>query len=243
VVRFRQEHRQGAKTLGVMRLARTMFETGTFHWNCPKDGAKGDVMRPFTVTQLTAVRAVALAVQVRLHLPFDDNLLQGLQQGFAFRYRETQALGCEVISFNTSQFADGFLALVVGERDAIRRLAHDLPSLWAAPDTTPQDRQEIVRLLLDQVTVDVQGDSEQVDVTLHWAGGVKSRHRLIRPVQRYEQLSTYPRLMARIETLRHESLSFARIAERLTAEGFYPPKRTDRFTGEMIARLRRRSGR
>lgn len=89
----------------------------------------------------------------------------------------------------------------------------------------------------------MRGDSEQVDVTLHWAGGVESRHRLIRPVQRYEQLSTYPLLMARIETLHHEGLSFARIAGRLTAEGFYPPKRTDRFTGEMIARLRRRSAR
>jgi hypothetical protein len=99
-----------------------------------------------------------------------------------------------------------------------------------------------VRLLLDQVAVDVRGDSEQVDVTLHWAGGVESRHRLIRPVQRYEQLSTYPRLMARLETLRHEGLSFAQMAERLTAEGFYPPKRTDRFTGEMIARLLSRSG-
>jgi DNA invertase Pin-like site-specific DNA recombinase len=132
--------------------------------------------------------------------------------------------------------------LTPGERDAVRRLAHDLPSLWAAPETTPQDRQEIVRLLLDQVTVDVRGDSEQVDVTLHWAGGVESRHRLIRPVQRYEQLSTYPRLMARLETLHHEGLSFAQMAEHLNAEGFYPPKRTDRFTGEMIARLLNRIG-
>jgi DNA invertase Pin-like site-specific DNA recombinase len=85
--------------------------------------------------------------------------------------------------------------LTPSERDAIRRLAQDLPGLWAAPETTPQDRQEIVRLVLDQVTIAVQGNSEQVDVTLHWAGGVESRHRIIRPVQRYDQLSTYPRLM------------------------------------------------
>ena len=45
------------------------------------------------------------------------------------------------------------------ERDAIRRFAHDVPGLWHAPETPPQDRQEIVRMLLQRVTVEVQGDS------------------------------------------------------------------------------------
>ena len=79
-------------------------------------------------------------------------------------------------------------------------------------------------------------------MTLHWAGGARGEHRLIRPVLRYEQLSTYPRLMARLETFHQEGLSFAQMAEHLNAEGFYPPKRTDRFTGAMIARLLRRRG-
>lgn len=127
--------------------------------------------------------------------------------------------------------------LTSNERDAIRRLAQDMPGLWVASETTAQDRQEIVRLLLEQVSVDVQGDSEQVDVTLHWAGGIQSQHRITRPVARYEQLSTYPKLLARIEQLRHDGMSFAQIAEHLNGEGFYPPKRTDRFNGGMIARL------
>ena len=128
------------------------------------------------------------------------------------------------------------------ERDAIRRLAQDLPGLWNGPETTSQDRQEIVRVLLEQVTVEVQGDSEQVDVTLHWAGGVQSQHRVIRPVARYEQLSTYPQLLARIEQLRHDGMSCARIAEHLNREGFYPPKRTTQFNGGMVARLLSRGG-
>ena len=128
------------------------------------------------------------------------------------------------------------------ERDAIRRLAHDLPGLWAAPETSAQDRQEMVRWLLEQVSVDVQGDSEQVDVTLHWAGGVQSQHRVIRPVARYEQLSTYPKLLARIDQLRHDGMSFEQIAEHLNGEPFYPPKRTDQFNGGMIARLLSRRG-
>jgi hypothetical protein len=73
--------------------------------------------------------------------------------------------------------------------EVILCLAHDVPGLWRAVETTPQDRQEIVRLLVDRITVDVRDDSEQVEVTIHWAGGVTSAHRLRRPVARYDQLS------------------------------------------------------
>jgi DNA invertase Pin-like site-specific DNA recombinase len=132
--------------------------------------------------------------------------------------------------------------LTSSERDAIRRLAHDMPGLWAAGETTAKDRQEIVRLLLEQVTVDIQGDSEQVDVTLRWAGGVESHHRATRPVARYDQLSTYPQLLARIDTLHGDGISFEQIAVHLNREGFYPPKRVDRFSGAMVAGLLSRRG-
>ena len=128
-------------------------------------------------------------------------------------------------------------------REAIRRFAPDLPGVWAAPETTAQARQEIVRLWREQGTVEVQGDTAQVDVTRHWAGGGESRQRGMRPVARYEQLSTYPRLLARIETLRHDGMSVEQIAAHLNRAGFYPPKRRDHFNGGMIARLLRRRGR
>jgi DNA-binding transcriptional MerR regulator len=109
--------------------------------------------------------------------------------------------------------------------------------LWHAPDTTAKDRQEIVRVLVKRVTVEVQGDSEQVAVTVHWAGGMTSAHHLSRPVARYAQLSTYQTLLQRIEVLRQAGQSVAQIAECLNQEGFAPPKRTTRFTAKMITRL------
>ena len=41
------------------------------------------------------------------------------------------------------------------ERGAIRRLAQDMPGLWDASETIAQNWQEIVRLLLEQVTVSI----------------------------------------------------------------------------------------
>ena len=86
------------------------------------------------------------------------------------------------------------------ERDAIGRLAQDVPALWEASETTTRDRQAMVRLWLARVTIDVPGASAHVSVTIHWASGVRSEHRVIRPVARYDQLSTSQVLLDRIDT-------------------------------------------
>ena len=120
---------------------------------------------------------------------------------------------------------------------SIRALAADLPAVWSAVTTTPADRQRIARLLLERVVVTVDKASERVDVVLHWVGGMAQAHTITRPVTRYCQQSDYPRLVARLRELCTGRDNSASIAERLNAEGFRPPKRTTRCTGEMVRRL------
>jgi DNA invertase Pin-like site-specific DNA recombinase len=120
---------------------------------------------------------------------------------------------------------------------SIRALAADLPGVWAAAATTPADRQRIARLLLERVVVTVDKASERVDVQLHWVGGAIRSHAIARPVTCYCQLSDYTRLVARLGQLCPGRDNSAAIAERLNAEGFSPPKRTNRFSGEMVRRL------
>ena len=79
--------------------------------------------------------------------------------------------------------------LSADEREPMATLSRDLPALWHADSTTPEDRQMIARLLLEQVTVTVEGNTDRVDVELRWAGGFVSRGTLYRPVATYEQLS------------------------------------------------------
>lgn len=94
------------------------------------------------------------------------------------------------------------LPLTVDQRAMIERLASDIPTLWAAPSTTPADRQAIARLMLERVIVTVQGESEVVLVECHWAGGTRTRHELRRPVARLTQLSDHAALLTRIRDLR-----------------------------------------
>jgi DNA invertase Pin-like site-specific DNA recombinase len=121
------------------------------------------------------------------------------------------------------------------QREQVRQLAQDIPRLWSADSTTAVDRQRLIRLLIERIEVEVRGLSEQVRLAITWSGGAVSEHELIRTVQRYEQLSDYPRLVARVEALRAEGRSMEGVAEALNAEGFRPPRRVERFTGGMIA--------
>lgn len=127
--------------------------------------------------------------------------------------------------------------LTAKERARIEALATDLPALWAAPTTTAADRQTIVRHLVERVVVTVEGESQWVDVRVEWAGHSTSQHRLVRPVARYEQLSDYPKLLARAVELRDAGRSSSGIAEQLNAEGWRPPKRRATFNAGMVRAL------
>jgi hypothetical protein len=131
-------------------------------------------------------------------------------------------------------------ALTPHEVDQIRELAGDLPALWAAPTTTPTDRQRIIRFLVERVEATVEGTTDQVRVSITWAGGQRTFHTVTRPVLRYEQTSDFSRLMARIRELRAEGRTFAATAERLNAEGFRPPKGAGHFHKDIVSLIVRR---
>jgi excisionase family DNA binding protein len=120
---------------------------------------------------------------------------------------------------------------------AIRNLAQDLPALWRAETTTQEERQTIVRLLLERVLVEVVHNTEQVRITCHWHGGNRTLHQLKRPVARLATLSTYASLVARAADLRRDGRSFAEIAEILNQEGWRPAKRRDTFNAPMVHHL------
>jgi DNA invertase Pin-like site-specific DNA recombinase len=128
------------------------------------------------------------------------------------------------------------------DEQAIRSLAADIPAVWGAETTTPADRQRIVRLLLEQVTVIVDKASDRVDVQINWVGGQVRSHVISRPVTRYDLQSDYPRLVERLQAMVGAGLRAAEIADRLNAEGFRSPRRADRFTTHIVYRLTARLG-
>jgi DNA invertase Pin-like site-specific DNA recombinase len=137
---------------------------------------------------------------------------------------------------------DRFLAsqptvLSAEERASIRALASDISSLWKASTTSAAERQTIIRQLLDEVVLHVEGESEQMRIDLRWVGGHHTETEMVRPVARFEQLSYYEALVERLRELRGEGLFLREIAEKLNHEKWRPPKRRATFNESMVQDL------
>lgn len=132
--------------------------------------------------------------------------------------------------------------LSAADRALVESLAAEVPALWAAESTSYSERKQILRLLVDQVVVTVDGDTEWVDVVVHWAGGTQTRRRVRRPVAKLSQLRRYDELLTRIRELRREGASGEEIAERLNADGWTTPTTRSRFNGRLVRAMVERHG-
>lgn len=133
-------------------------------------------------------------------------------------------------------------ALSTAEEAALRQVAADIPALWHAPSTTVAEHKEIIRQVVEQVEVRIEGESEQVQVTIVWVGGNQTQGTLIRPVGRLDQLSTYLPLCERVRVLVGEGRSATAIAASLHAEGYRPPKQATCFDRGAVEDLIQRLG-
>jgi len=130
------------------------------------------------------------------------------------------------------------IALSFEQRAQILALSKDLPRLFRAPTTKASQKKEIVRLLVEDVTLLNRDEPWEIELAIRWETGVVSRHRAERP-KRHPQ-TTSEDVVRRIEALYREKTD-AEIAAILNAEGH--TSGTGRlFTVGSVAHLRRSRG-
>ena len=100
------------------------------------------------------------------------------------------------------------------------RLGGEYPPLWRAVTTTPAERNEIARLLLERVILTVQGKSERATMVCVWAGGRETTHAFIRPVRWTDQLTRGAELREAVADLAKAGLRPVAIARQLTQNGW-----------------------
>ncbi|MHB8693095.1 MAG: recombinase family protein [Solirubrobacteraceae bacterium] len=64
--------------------------------------------------------------------------------------------------------------LTAQEREALNRLARDLPLLWAASTTRDRDRKELLRALITEIVVTVRRPENVAHAEIFWEGGARS---------------------------------------------------------------------
>jgi DNA invertase Pin-like site-specific DNA recombinase len=176
--------------------------------------------------------------QYQLAEPENRLVARQLERDWEAALAEADRLAAEYQRFTEQRPA----TLTPAQRETVRALAGNLPALWAAPSTTVGERKQLLRTLIDHITVAVVGDSELVNVTISWAGGHQTHGQAVRPVARLDQLSYFPRLLERVTELAAAGLGTRAIADRLNAEGLRPPKRTTRFGAAQVRTLMNQHG-
>ncbi|HEY3656800.1 MAG TPA: helix-turn-helix domain-containing protein [Steroidobacteraceae bacterium] len=74
--------------------------------------------------------------------------------------------------------------LTHAERDRLVALGPELAAVWHAATTTPRDRKELLRTLLDEVIIKVERDKAAASLTLRWKGGALNEIDLALPRSR-----------------------------------------------------------
>lgn len=109
--------------------------------------------------------------------------------------------------------------LTAEDRKRIRALARDLPKVWSAPSTPRADRKEMLRLVIEAISlhpIDVPQRSTRVRIA--WKSGAVTDLEVPRPDRR-DRLRTPASSRERLRELATEGLRDEQIAERLNAEG------------------------
>ncbi|HKI13579.1 MAG TPA: recombinase family protein, partial [Roseiarcus sp.] len=81
-------------------------------------------------------------------------------------------------------------ALSQDERSRLLALGADLATVWHAATTTPRDRKELLRTLLEEVIVKVERDKATACLTLRWKGGALAEIDLALPRSRPATIRT-----------------------------------------------------
>jgi DNA invertase Pin-like site-specific DNA recombinase len=69
----------------------------------------------------------------------------------------------------------------VPDRDSLLNLAEDLGAAWRASNTDNRTRQRLVRTLIEEIVVDVEDETREVVLLIHWRGGQHSELRVRKP--------------------------------------------------------------
>jgi len=121
------------------------------------------------------------------------------------------------------------------QREQILALASDLRRLWNAPTTSAKDKKRILRILIEDITVE-RGEGREVQLHARWSGGACEDLRVLLPAKVQDRLRYPAERVQQIRELAGENTD-AEIAKRLNALGLRSATGKP-FKASMIAWIR-----
>ena len=133
--------------------------------------------RQFVTLELEQARYEAhLAARRHEAVDPDNRLVAG-----ELELRWNAALGkVQEIELKLQQVDAGTNAIPIPNKETLLSLAQDLPAVWRSPSTEMRLKQRIAHILIREIVADVDDDSHEIVLWIHWTGGRHSELRLRR---------------------------------------------------------------
>jgi hypothetical protein len=105
------------------------------------------------------------------------------------------------------------------ERQAIKELAQNLPSVWGAETTTNKERKRLLRMAIASVQLDGVSKPEEIEAQVQWRSGVLTNFTVRRPTPGDGSLKTPPKAVLKIHEMAGK-YSYRDIADHLNDMGY-----------------------
>jgi DNA invertase Pin-like site-specific DNA recombinase len=105
------------------------------------------------------------------------------------------------------------------ERQAIKELAQNLPSVWGAETTTNKERKRLLRMAIASVQLDGVSKPEEIEVQVQWRSGVLTNFTVKRSTPGDGSLKTPPKAVLKIHEMAGK-YSYRDIADHLNDMGY-----------------------
>lgn len=143
----------------------------------------------------------------------------------------------ESLRTESSRFRNKKTRIITPDQEAmILALAQDLPRLWNASTTQQKDRKRMIRLLIQDITIEKKTDQHQLVLHIRWQGGTCTDLPVVLPKPIFDVMR-YPTVM--VDRVRELSRNYTdlQIVENLNNQGFRSPHGKP-FTLAMIKWIR-----
>ena len=109
--------------------------------------------------------------------------------------------------------------ITIEERQTIKKLSQDLPTVWRAQTTTNQERKRLLRMAIASVQLDGVSKTGEIDVQIRWRSGVLTNFTVKRTAPGDGSLKTPPEAVAKIHEMAGK-YSHQEIADHLNDIGY-----------------------
>jgi DNA invertase Pin-like site-specific DNA recombinase len=126
------------------------------------------------------------------------------------------------------------------DREALMRLARDLPAVWNSPTADARARQRLTHILIQEVVIDLDDATHEAVVLIHWIGGRHSEVRVPRVRTERPRTPTPPSPVEVIRRLAPEwpDRQIAITLNRIRC----PPEGAETWTSVSVRQVRERLG-